>query len=148
MHTIPVTAVSWTLANISGRSHHSTSHVVKPSVVVNVVLVHNRTIPIAIGFTFSPRKRSSGRIYFAVIAYPSPLSRRCIFLQANEIVRSFHTLNSVSQEVPFTRTFNRNKITSSLYAMSSTFSPIQSPQRVFMKCVTRSAKVKEQACPS
>ena len=62
MHTITVIAVSWTLANISGNwSYHSgTSQVVKSSIFLPVVLIHNHTISITTGFACSPKKHSYG----------------------------------------------------------------------------------------
>ena len=137
MHTIPVTAVSWTLADISVMAFFSTAQVVKQSIALPVVLIHNRTISITIGLAFSPRKLSSGSINFAVITYPFPLSRLAIFLQADEIFSGLHTLDSGFQEEPFLRTFNRNKITPSFLAMSSAFFPIkwQGPRRVFTNCI-------------
>ena len=136
MHTIPVTAVSWTLANISGN-HCSTVQVVKPSIVLPVVLIHNRTISITTGLVFSPRKLSSCSIDFAFITYPSPLSRLAIFLQADEIFSGLHTLDSGFQEEPFLRTFNRDKITPCFFAIPSAFFPIKwhRPRRVFTNCV-------------
>ena len=140
MHTIPVTAVSWTLANISGNwSYHSgTSQVVKPSIFLPVVLIHNGTISITTGFACSPRKHSYGSIDFAVIAYPPPFSRLAIFLQADEILNCLHTLDSVFQKDPLLRTFDRNKITTSFFAMSSAFFPIKwhDLRSVFINCVT------------
>ena len=126
-----------------------TRKIVKQSIVVPVVLVENRTTPITTGFASSPRKFSFGSIDFAVIAYPSPLSRLAIFFQADVIFSRFHSLDSISQEFPFLFTFNRNKIAFSIVATSPTFCPIKCLRsRVFMKRVTRFTKDKEVACPS
>ena len=112
-----------------------------------IVLIHNCTLSITTGFPFSPRKLSSGSIDFAVIAYPSPVSRR-LFLQADEIFNCGILLNSFFQEEPFLFSFNGNKIASNIFAKFPAFFPITVLRRVFMKCVTWITKDKVRACSS
>ena len=143
-----VIAVNETLADISVIFFFGTAPVVKQSIVMPVILIHNRAIfVITTGFVFSPRKLSFGIVDFAVIAYPSPRSRR--IFQADEIFNRFHFLNSIFQEDPFLCTFNGNQIASSIPAMSPAFFPIRPFfSRDFMKCVTRITKDKGRACRS
>ena len=148
--TLLLNALSGTLTNISAiLLLFITRQIVKLSIVLPVVLIHNRTISITTGLEFSPRKVSSGSTDFAVIAYPFPLSRLAIFFQADVIFNRFHFLDSIFQESPFFFTFHGNKIASSILATLPAFSPIRFLRgRVFMKRVTRIAKDKGRSCPS
>ena len=78
------------------------------------------------------------RIYCAIITYPSPLSRRYIFLQPNEVFPCFICLESLIQIAPFPKTFNGNEVISSLLAQISATGPgVRFLRIVPVECVTR-----------
>ena len=89
--------------------------------------------------TSRPRPRSlAWRIYCAIITYPSPLSGRYILLQPNEVFPCFICLDSSIQIAPFPKTFNGNKVISSLLAQVSAIWPgVRILRIVPVECVTR-----------